>query len=176
MLGGLVALALCASAGVRQANEYEVKAAMLMSMTRYVTWPATAYGSSDAPFVVAVIGEDPFGDHLDAAFRGQSVEGHRVVVRRLLWGQSLNGCHLVFLARADSKYAPKLLAATRGKPVLTVSDSDAFAAAGGIIGLRTRSGRIEMEVNLLSAKASETVVSSKLLMLAKTVIDRKGLR
>src|SRR4051812_38643992 len=42
-------------------SEYDVKAAYLFKFTKFVEWPASAYASNDAPFVIGIVGRDPFG-------------------------------------------------------------------------------------------------------------------
>lgn len=167
-------LALVATTSAQQAKEYEWKAAMLLNITRYVTWPTSAYSGSDSVFIVGVVGDDPFGDTLDRAFKGQSVEGRRVVVKRYTWAQRFDEAHLLFVARTEAAQLSKMVSTIRKKPVVTVGDADGFAPAGGMIGFRSRNGRMEFDVNLRSAKACDVSISSKLLMLAKSVIDGRG--
>src|SRR5688572_23920333 len=40
-------------------TEYQVKAAYLFNFGQFVEWPAAAYSSPTAPFVIGIVGEDP---------------------------------------------------------------------------------------------------------------------
>ena len=62
-------------------------------------------------------------------------------------------------------YAPRSL----GCSVLTVSDIDGFADAGGMIQLVREGGRVRFEVNLDSVRGADLTMSSKLLRLASVV-------
>ena len=55
---------------------------------------------------------------------------------------------------------------------LTVSDVDGFAERGGIIQLTTESGKIRLKINVIAAKASNLVISSKLLRSAEIVASK----
>jgi len=46
-------------------TEYQVKAAFLYSFAKFVQWPDDAFGKPEGPFVVGVLGDDPFGAVLD---------------------------------------------------------------------------------------------------------------
>src|ERR1700722_13419516 len=59
--------------------EYEVKAAFLFNFLKFVEWPPSPGGT---PWVICVLGHDPFGDVLDETVRGKIVNGRRVEVRR----------------------------------------------------------------------------------------------
>ena len=57
-----------------------VKAAYLFRFAQYVEWPSLA---ADSPFVIAVSGAEDVAVHLERLLPGMSVNGHRVVVRRV---------------------------------------------------------------------------------------------
>ena len=42
--------------------EYSVKAAFVHSFGKYVIWPGAAFAAPTAPFVIGILGTDPFGD------------------------------------------------------------------------------------------------------------------
>ena len=79
----IVAAGWCAGAWpAPPAAEYQVKAAYLFNFGQFVEWPPQAYDSPSAPFVIGVVGEDPFGKTLDEVVAGESLGGHPLVVRR----------------------------------------------------------------------------------------------
>ena len=46
---------------VRVPNEYSVKAVFLYSFGRYIEWPENTFHNESDPFVIGIVGEDPFG-------------------------------------------------------------------------------------------------------------------
>jgi hypothetical protein len=70
-----------------------------------------------------------------------------------------------------AKQAIKVTVGLNGAPVLTISDVDSFAQAGGIAQLYVEDGRIRFRINLDTTKRSHLQFSSKLLALATLVKD-----
>ena len=50
-----------AFAQVAKAPEYSLKAAYVYNFTQFIEWPGDSFASADAPIVIGVLGEDPFG-------------------------------------------------------------------------------------------------------------------
>ena len=58
-LGLLPQICLAQEAG--EAEEYQAKTALIYNFAKFVTWPKEAYANDDAPFVIATLGDNPFG-------------------------------------------------------------------------------------------------------------------
>lgn len=156
----------------QQVGEYQLKAAFLVKFTAFVVWSPGSLPPPKEPFVIGIVGSDPFGRVLDEAVKDKSVEGRPIVVRRFGWGQSLDVCKMVFMSEAEGSNTSRLLLATRGKSILTVGESERFAQQGGMIGLRVRNSRASMDVNLGVAKANGLTIRAALLQVAHSVIDK----
>lgn len=144
-------------------REYQVKAVFLLNFTRFVEWPPHMLPSPDAPFVIGVLGEDPFGHYLDDTVRHEHINQHPIVVRRYRTLEELGDCHLLFISRSESGQLEEILRRVKGRDVLTVSDAPQFAASGGMIGFVNRDDKVRLQINLEVAKHSELAISSKLL-------------
>jgi hypothetical protein len=92
-----------------------------------------------------------------------------VEVRRLSDTNAVAMCHVVFLGSWDVGALRRSVAATRGLPVLTVSDAPRAMDAGVMIAMAYESNRVVFEVNLEPVKLAGLTMSSKLLRLARTV-------
>ncbi|MES2276141.1 MAG: YfiR family protein [Bacteroidota bacterium] len=147
--------------------EYQVKAAFLFNFTRFVHWPASSFASADAPFVIGIAGNDPFGTYLDDMVADEKVDGHRIIVRRYADGQELSGCHLLFINNNDPAKLSACLSLVVHQNVLTVGDNDNFIKAGGILRFYKDENRIKMEIRLAAAKVAQLEISAKLLQVAK---------
>ena len=67
-------LLVCAArlgAQTAKASEAQVKAVFLFNFAQFVDWPPEAVPDSQAPLIIGILGEDPFGDFLDATVRGE---------------------------------------------------------------------------------------------------------
>jgi hypothetical protein len=165
------ALMLTAVEARAQATDTAVKAAFLPRFARYVTWPPTAAPTGGAPYVLCVLGSDPFGGALDAAARSQSVDGRRIQVRRLGGSTKVDGCHIVYVQGGRSNTTGQMLAAISNKPVLTVTDA-ANGGQRGIIHFSVASGRVRFFIDEVDAKQRGLNISSRLLALAVGVRQR----
>lgn len=165
------------SAGARTAPpaaEYQVKAAYLFNFGQFVEWPVHAYDSPSAPFVIGVVGEDPFGNTLDEAIAGESLGGHPLVVRRFKNIEDISACNILFIGRSEAARLDETLKAMKGRSVLTVTDIAGAERRGAIIVLVNDNNRIRMRINVAAAKASNLVISSKLLRPAEVVGNDGG--
>lgn len=158
-------LALCLSCAFAAAspNEYQVKAVFLFNFGQFVEWPMQAYDTPQAPFVICLVGADPFGKTLDDVVRGETVGPRSLVVRRYKYPREIDGCNILFVGRGEAASLPDALAAVRGRSVLTVTDIEGAEKLGAIIVLFNEHNRIRMRINLAAAKANNLVISSKLL-------------
>jgi hypothetical protein len=150
-----------------QSNEYQVKAAFLYNFAKFVEWPSEAFGDSNAPLVIGVIGDDPFGGALDQAINGKSVGGHSLVARRLRWGQDLRSCQILYISSSERKHLSQIIQSLRRASVLTVGDMDEFNQQGGMINFILEASRVRFEINSREADQARLRISSKLLTLAK---------
>ena len=143
----------------------DVKAAFLPRFARYVTWPPSASPSGAEPFVLCVIGDDPFGNEIDSAARSQSVDGRKIVVRRIASASSAGVCQIAYVAGTRVGEA---LASLRGKPVLTVTDA-INGGQRGIIHFSVVNGRVRFFIDDADAERRGLKISSRLLALAISV-------
>jgi hypothetical protein len=152
-----------------KAPEYSLKAAYLLNFTQFVEWPSNVFASVDAPIVIGVLGEDPFGSALDQAVREKKVHGRSLEIRRSKQISDLRGCHVLFVCASEVKRLSEILAAARRSGILTVSDIDRFVEQGGVISFVTENNKVRFEINMNAAAAAELRISAQLLRLAKKV-------
>lgn len=143
--------------------EYQVKAVFLFNFTQFVDWPPAAFKTADAPLVIGVFGEDPFGPFIDRVVHGERSGGHPLVVKRCREPADVMDCQVLFLPASAMPQFGSILAAVKGRGILTVGDGDNFARKGGMIRFVTVANKIRLRVNLEAAKAAGLTISSKLL-------------
>jgi uncharacterized protein DUF4154 len=169
-IAGLAVAQICAAATA----EYRVKAAFLYKFATYIRWPAQAAGTPVTPFVIGLLGSDPFGTSLDDIVRDQNVHGRAIRITRLTRQEDALACDLVFVAGSEEANLSKILALLKDAPVLTVSDLDQFAEKGGMIGLvTTDEKRIRFDINKAVLERAGLKASSQLLQLARIVDDSR---
>jgi hypothetical protein len=161
----LAATMLAAGPAFARTSDTAVKAAFLPRFARYVTWPTTAMPKPGEPFVLCVIGGDPFGGALDQAAGAQSVDGRRITVKRLQSAGSVDECHVAFVEGSKDVPTGQMLAAIGRKPVLTVTDA-ANGGQRGLIHFTIASGRVRFFIDQAGARQRGLAISSRLLALA----------
>ena len=172
-LAVLLLTMVCGGAGIAAetpaVGEYQVKAAFIYNFTKFVEWPEDAAATNDVPFIIGIVGNDPFGGALDEVVKSQQVAGRPLVVRRFKRGDSVTGCRILFISRSETDRLESLLKQIDSQSVLTVADLDGGASRGVMINLVVDQGSVKMEVNLARAGRARLHISSKLLGLAKIV-------
>jgi hypothetical protein len=145
-------------------TEYRVKAAFLYNFLHFVSWPVP----HENTFRLCVIGENPFGESLDSLI-GKPVHNGILVVEQHSSPENIHDCQLVFISYSLQSRLDMMLAELADRPILTVSDIDAFSDAGGMIELRLADNKVRFEINASAADRAGLTISSKLLSLATRV-------
>jgi hypothetical protein len=159
---------------ILRVEEYRLKAEFLERFTHFVKWPPKndkheAEKPPPPPFVLCVIGSDPFGDSLRRLARTRKVDDRPIELRQLRNAADAPSCQLLFISASERERLDQVLAAARGNGVLTVGDTDGYGARGVLINLFVADDKIGFEVNERAAKREGFELSARLLKLARLV-------
>jgi hypothetical protein len=154
--------------------ERQVKAAYLYKFAGFVEWPEGSFARPDSPVVIGVAGADALAEQLEQTVAGHTANGRSLVVKRVRRGDSLAGIHMLFISSQDKALAQELLAASRGQPVLTVTDADETHGLGSMINFVIADERLRFEVSLKHALASRLKISARMLAAAYRVQQVAG--
>jgi hypothetical protein len=168
-LAALLLSSAAARALPASSQEYEVKAAFLYKFGNFVEVPL----ASEPRFIVTILGDDPFGDAIDATVLGKTIEGRPVRVHRTHSIEEAASSGIVFISRSETPRLREILGALRNTGALTVGDVDGFAAAGGMIGFVVEQKRIRFEINPGAAEQAGIRINAKLLNLARIVATKR---
>ena len=162
----LLLLAASVSGEGRPHDPVQVKAAFLFNFAKYVQWSDRGEAG---PLRLCVAGKTPLAKTL-GLLDGRKVRDETIELRRLAAADPSNGCRLLFIGEAAQ---PRLAGwlADAGGHALTVSDRPGFVDAGGMIELFMEGERVRFAVNLDALRASKLTVSSRLLRLARRVVE-----
>lgn len=158
----LVLAPLCALA--QMADEYAVKAQFLANFALFTDWPANA----GPELIVCVQGVDIPGAAA-SKIDGRKVGERTLVLRRLHGVDDVAACRMVFIGRGATTSASAVIAAARGKPIVTVAESEGAAQQGVMINLLLRNDKVSFEINAEAARQAGFAFSAKLLKLAVAV-------
>jgi hypothetical protein len=170
--GGLLLLSclstLCQTPDKSAFTPYDVEAAYLYDFGKFVQWPSVP-GSNSQPFSICILGQDNFGKKLDDTIAGDTIQGRKIVARRLPSPDATNQCQIVFIGLSEDTRLGRDLEALQGKPVLTVSSIPDFLERGGAIQFLVQNNRVRFAVNLPAARRGGLELSSELLKVAAYV-------
>ena len=175
LIGLVVCLALGGGGVVYAQNglsEAEVKAAFVFNFARLVEWPRRAFLAADSPLVICLLGRDPIEGALPA-LETKRVKERRVEVRSIAGIDDALACHVVYIGASETRRLAPMLHSLGGRPVLTISDAEAFIDLGGAIGLVYDDNRLQFDINRQTLVQAQLAASSSLLKLARTLIDAK---
>lgn len=149
----------------------ELKAAYILNFAKLTDWPIETFSSDTDPIVFCGAPADPVMDAL-RALGEKNINGRPARVKTLRNPTENAGCHVQFIGVKSEKWlAGERSARKRG--VLLIGDADGFVDAGGIIGYFLLDGKLRFEINTENARASELVLSARLLKLARVREDAK---
>jgi hypothetical protein len=168
----LIWSAIVLSAQTPSSREYQVKAIFLFNFTQFVEWPANAFPAAQTPLEIGILGQDPFGSYLDQTISGEKANGHSLLVRRYHDIDDVKTCHILFISKTEENNMEEIVAALKGRNILTVSDAGNFIQQGGMIRFITVNNKIKLQINPEAAKAAGLTISSKLLTLAEIVVPK----
>ncbi len=146
-------------------DEYEVKAAFLYNFSKFVEWPAEVLQNSTTPFIIGVLGTDPFSGILDRVVGSKRIMGKKMEVRRFKNLQDLIYCHLLFISNSEKTNLSFIFQGTKGTSTLTVGEMDGFVDGGGMIQFVVIDKRVRFSINAGAAEDAGLRLSSKLLNL-----------
>jgi hypothetical protein len=149
--------------------EYQVKAVFLFNFTQFVEWPQTSFPDAQAPFVIGVLGRDPFGRALDDAVRGERVNGRPLVIERYKNRAEMKPCQILFIDRSAGEEIAPTLDDLEHTGTLTVTDFDTGSRRDAIIRFLSENQKIRLRINVGSAHDAGLTISSKLLRPAEVV-------
>lgn len=168
VMGGYVLLW---SAAVLAEEEYLVKALLLERLTRFVTWPESApVNQPQNPFVLCVIGENPFGLHLETIYATQLIKKKPVTIRYIAGRgdhEGIRECALLFITHSAAHALQQILDITRTLPILTVGDTLGFGEKGVLINFYFSKARVRFEINQTAVLAAGLQVEYLLYLSAR---------
>jgi hypothetical protein len=85
----------------------------------------------------------------------------------------LRQSNVLYICQSERARMSNILEQLEGADVLTVSDLPQFPDSGGMIGLVVTEGRVAFDVNIDQIKKTQVVVSSKVLKLARRIIQAR---
>lgn len=154
-------------------GEYEWKANFLAKSASFVDWQGDSPLRMANAFRWCVFGTFSFGTSLAEHTRDMVFEGKKSEVKWIHKEAELASCQIIFVSRSEEKHYAKVLDAARAGRGLTVGETPSFIETGGMVALLMDGNSPVFEVNLEAVEGARLKMSSRLLALARRVINRQ---
>jgi hypothetical protein len=146
--------------------EYQVKAVCVLNAARFVSWPSSAFANTDAPLVIGILGDNPFGSALQNVVAGETVHERRIVVRRVSLEEAAT-VHVLFISNSQRDHLAEILRKVGSASVLTISEIENFTQNGGMVSLTLIRGKIRFDANPDTAGRAQLKIDSQFLLLTR---------
>ncbi len=160
-----------APAHSEERDERVVKAAFLNYFVQLIRWPDPEATKTIA-FCAAA--ESTVYSLLKELVELRMYENLSVNFSLISTARDASECDYVFIDSDNREFSLPVIATTRGRAILTVSDVEGFAAAGGVIELRRHERRIVVRINVDALAGQGLKTSSKLLSVAERVTTKEA--
>ena len=153
-------------------KEFIVKAAFIYNFVKFVEWPDGRSISKVSNADICVLGGGPMMDTSSIFQKASTSKLTLSLVEEKSAQSAASHCHVVFIDSSEAGNVGAILAALKGQPVLTVSDIDGFADAGGMIDFVVADNKIKIVVNTKAASSAKLRIDAQLLEIALKVINK----
>lgn len=151
----------------RKPGEYEVKAAFLYNIGKFIEWPERR-GENKEYLIVGILGHDCFEGKLEM-LRGKKIRGRKIVIRKISSVNGAKNCDILFISSSEKTRIDLILRELANKPVLTVGDTDSFAEKGVMVNFYIENERIRFAINNEAARRADVRIHSNLLTLGRII-------
>ena len=149
--------------------EYKIKAGFTCKFVKFVHWPPDVLPKKNTPFIIGILGNDPFGSVIDEAVRELTIRRRKFIIRRYSNLSDLDFCHILFISRSEKDRLDKIFSRLDTMQTLTVSEMDGFCHNGGMINFIVIKNKIRFEINIDAARSAGLEISTQLLLIARVI-------
>ncbi|MDD3033947.1 MAG: YfiR family protein [Bacteroidales bacterium] len=144
-----------------QAPEHLIKAGFIEKFTHFVEWPASAQGGNKV-MKIAILGKSRIEPALREIFA--KTKNKDVSIVNIASVQEIEGCNILFISSTISEETlAKVLQYTKGKPVMTISDTKGYCSKGVLLNMIVVDNYVKYEINKSVLDVSGLKMSSLLL-------------
>ncbi|MCB2229168.1 YfiR family protein [bacterium] len=170
----LMVAVLLIGSGYAQQDEQAVaayKAALLIKLVEYVSWPEGQGPADGEPIVISVVGDSKVYDELAKIANFSALEP-KPKVQHLAEDDEYTGTHVMFITTDDEATLATILGKAASESILTIGDAEGFGEAGVMVNFIRdvdAKKKEKFEVNLTKVKDASLKISSKFLKLAHII-------
>lgn len=153
------------------AGEHQIKAAMIYNMAKFADWSADNLPVNQQQFVICVLGKGRLSNAVET-LQAKPVRGRNIVVREITQASEASNCQMLIIGESELRQIPAILEKTRNSRIMTISDTDGFAKAGGVVGFFVEDNKVRLEINLATVQRHKLRIDAQVLKLSRIVRDQ----
>jgi hypothetical protein len=176
-----------------KSKEYQIKAAFIYNFIKFVDWPKEEKADANEPIMIGIIGSENFIKAFEP-IKGKKVKDRSISIKYFAgyeklvrsndaddrqWDkkiEALKVCNVLMFCSSNSvrmQNSSQILKSLKNLPILTVGETEDFLESGGVANFLMEDKKVRFEINNKTAKQAKLNIRSKLLRLAKKVIEEE---
>lgn len=148
----------------------ESEASFLHKLLPYIEWPSAAFSHPGNPIVLGVVGAESVFNALASMTPGRHAHGRSIEVRQLHAQGQVQGVHVLYFGAVAWIERTHWVPTNAPSPVL-VTNAPGGIDQGATIGFVSEGSRVRIEASLPAAQKAGVKLSSRLLVVAKRVVE-----
>lgn len=146
-----------------------MQAVFLLRFGLFVHWPENAFALTENDMNICVVGNNPFGDFLNAVIKDEEYQDRKVNAVYISELKALAKCHILYVAESETYRLDKIIQASAKLPILTVSNIANFVNRGGMIEFYLRNNKVRFMIDPQTIRDVDLSVNANLLRVGDVV-------
>ncbi len=156
----------------RSANEYQLKAAFIERVTRFVEYVPEPVNTSEI-FTITILGKNPFGNYLDEMYENNKISNKKVVINYIDQIEQIEYPDILYVGIDNHDKIQQVLERVLGMQVLTITDSEIFSRSGVVLNMKLVDDKLRFEIDIYAAQRQGVKFNRVLLAYATIVNDEE---
>lgn len=148
---------------VQDKSPAEIHSAMVYNFMKYVNWSDE---NISGEFIIAVYGSDEVYNTLNQWYNDKPKGGKKIKVKNIKNISEFATAHVLYISKTKNKEFDAIHTIIKGKPVLSITDSNNLGQKGAAINMKVIDGKLKFEINQKTFEESGLRVSSQLTAMA----------
>ncbi|OFY83184.1 MAG: hypothetical protein A3F72_21465 [Bacteroidetes bacterium RIFCSPLOWO2_12_FULL_35_15] len=146
-----------------EAQEYDLKAAYIFNITKFIYWDSTIPGNE---FIIGVIDPSPIYEPLEKIAKTKTVMDKKIIIKQFTKLEEIDNCTILFIPKNTSFSLKEIVDKAKSKKILTISEHEGYGKKGSAINFVTIEEKLKFEVNTKTLESIGLKASAQFLKLA----------